>query len=88
MKIVTDTYQSFAMDQGDDTLAATGSERFWAFAFGQKPTTIDWDGQIQYMAYQLEERLLEIIDNENPRAVKQIKALSPTWTGPAEPVAQ
>ena len=87
-KIVTDTFQSFAMDQGDDTLAATGSERFWAFAFGQKPTTIDWDGQIQYMAYQLEQRLLDIVDNENSRAVKEIKALSPTWTGPAEPVAQ
>ena len=88
MKIVTDTFQSFAMDQGDDTLAATGSERFWAFAFGQKPTTIDWEGQLQYMAYQLEQRLLDIIDNENPAVVKELRVLSGEWTGPPEPVAR
>ena len=88
MKIVTDTFQSFAMDQGDDTLAATGSERFWAFAFGQKPTTIDWEGQMQYMTYQLEQRLLDVIDNENSQAVKDMRKLNTQWTGPPERVAQ
>ncbi|GAF71912.1 unnamed protein product, partial [marine sediment metagenome] len=87
-KIVTDTFQSFAMDQGDDTLAATGSERFWAFAFGQKPTTIDWEGQVKYMTYQLEQRLMDIIENENPQAIKDLRKLNKQWTGPPERVAQ
>ena len=87
-KIVTDTFQSFAMDQGDDTLAATGSERFWAFAFGQKPTTIDWEGQVQYMAYKLERRLMDIIENENEQAIKDFRMLNSEWTGPPEPMEQ
>ncbi len=86
MILSADTYNSFALDAGDPSQKATMLERGGAFLFGWKPTTIDFEQNRNYMAWELEQRLLKYVKNRNRGAIRQTMRLNPQFSSPAIPM--
>jgi hypothetical protein len=86
MILSADTYNSFALDAGDPSQKATMLERGGAFLFGWKPTTIDFEQNRNYMAWELEQRLLKYVKNRSRGAIRQTMRLNPQFSSPAIPM--
>jgi len=80
MILASDTFNSYALDAGDERALATPAERVLMFTLGYRPTTIDFERQQQYMQWRLEQDLLDLLERRNARAVRDIRKLGKTWT--------
>ena len=80
MTLSADTFNSYALDSGDDSALATPAERTLMFTMGYRPTTIDFERQKQYMQWRLEQDLLDVIEKRNRRAVRRMRKLNKKWT--------
>jgi hypothetical protein len=68
MNLVTDTFQSRALDAGDMDAKASSQDKLLAFAIGFKPQFIDWEAQEMYMRKELEAALLHQLENWDKNA--------------------
>jgi len=80
MVLSADTFNSTAMDSGDETAKATKAERALMFTLGYRPTTVDFEQQVEYMSWRLEQDLLDLYERKNSRTTRRIRRLGDKFT--------
>ena len=84
MAISADTFDSYALDAGDESAKATGLDRALMFGLGYRFTSVDMETMGQIFASKLEKKLLEELDRVNSRSVVEMRKLRKDYSAPRQ----
>ena len=84
MSLVTDSFQSRALDAGDADAGATPEERLLYFGLGFRPQNVDWETQQMYMQKRFIARLLEQAEYYNKNTTMNFTKLGKGLDAPGE----
>jgi len=84
MAVAADTFDSYALDAGDESAKATNLDRALMFGLGYRFTSVDMETMGQIASAKLERKLLEELDRVNSRSVVEMRKLRKDYSAPKQ----
>ena len=84
MAVAADTFDSYALDAGDESAKATNLDRALMFGLGYRFTSVDMETMGQIASAKLERKLLDELDRVNSRSVVEMRKLRKDYSAPKQ----